>query len=89
MAEEAGALCREQGIDEFLPGAIFTPGFEVIPDGALGEQIMGQIVPLDASTILVEQRVDHLPQIDRTRTASGLSGRQQRLDDFPLLVRQI
>src|SRR5579859_7516257 len=51
-----------EGINELLPGAVLVPGDEVIPDGALGGQIVGQVVPLATGACLVEQRVDDLTQ---------------------------
>src|SRR4051794_40207805 len=50
-----------QGIDDLLPSAVRVPGSEVIPDRALGQQVMRQVAPLHARPRLVQTRVDHLP----------------------------
>src|ERR1700682_5835786 len=76
-------------VNDVLPGAVFLPGNEVIPDGTLGSQIVGQIVPLTASTGLIHQRVDHLTQVHLARSAARLGRRKQILDQIPLLVRQV
>src|SRR3954469_23532342 len=76
-----------QGVEELLPGAVVLPTDEVIPDGALGAKVVRQIVPLTAGAILIQQRVDHLTQIDLTRPASPLGRRKQVPEEAPLLVR--
>src|SRR5215471_291235 len=76
-------------VHDFLPGAVFLPGNEVIPDGTLGCQIVRQIVPLAAGTGLIHQRVDHLTQVHLARSAAGLGRRKQFLDQIPLLVGQV
>src|SRR2546423_15023521 len=78
-----------QGVDDLLPGAVMLPGDEVVPDGALGQQVVRQVVPLHAGPRLVEQRVDHLTQVDLPRATAGFGGRGQRLNEGPLGVRQI
>src|SRR4051812_39997859 len=65
-----------QGIEDLLPGAIFLPGNEVIPNGTLGEKVVRQIVPLAAGTSLILDRVDHLAQIHRTRPTAGFARRK-------------
>src|SRR6266567_3557874 len=78
-----------QGIDELHPGLVLLPGYEVIPDRALGEQIVRQHVPLAARPRLIEQGVDHLAKVNRAGTAARPGRRQQRPNHFPLRVRQV
>src|SRR5258707_7025065 len=87
----AGGLANPgpQGIDDLLPGAVLVPGDEVIPGRPLGNEVVGQVVPLAAGARLVEQGVDHLPQVHDARAAARLGRRQQGLDQFPLGVRQV
>src|SRR5215831_14565551 len=73
-----------QGIDQLLPGALLLPGDEVVPDGALGKQIMRQEIPLAARAGLVEQGVDYLAEINLAWPASRLGRRKQRLNHLPL-----
>ena len=80
---------RTQGIDDPLPGAVVAPLLEVVPDGALGQQVVRQQLPLAAGAGLVEQGVEHLADVGRARPAAGLGRRDQRLDDRPLGVGQV
>src|SRR5260221_8416974 len=83
------ANLTSQGIDEFLPGAVLLPGNKIIPGGAFGDQIVGQIVPLAAGSSLIKKRVDNLAQIHRPTAARWLAGGEAILDQVPLFVRQI
>ncbi len=65
------------------------PAGEVIPGRPLGNEVVGQVVPLAAGARLVEQGVDHLTQVDDARAAARLGRRQQGLDQLPLGVRQV
>src|ERR1700730_15289727 len=78
-----------QGVEDLLPDDVVLPGDEVVPGGALGQQVVRQVVPLHAGPRLVEQRVDHLTQIDLARAAAGFGGQDQRLNEVPLRVSQI
>src|SRR5438270_1193780 len=78
-----------QGINDLLPGAVLMPGGEVVVGRTLGHEVMGQVVPLDAGAGLVEQRVDHLTQIDRARTATRFGRRQERFEQRPLGIGEI
>src|SRR5437667_4884237 len=80
---------RTERVHEVLPGAVLLPGHEVIPDGALGHQIVRQIVPLTAGAGLIHQGVDDLAQVHLARSAAGLGGRKQILDQSPLCVGQV
>src|SRR5437763_17086586 len=50
-----------QGVGDPLPGAVVTPLPEVVVDGALRRQVVGQHVPLAARAGLVEDGVEDLP----------------------------
>src|SRR5579883_966876 len=50
-----------QRVEDGLPGAVLLPGDEVIPRRALGEEVVGQILPLTARAGLIHQGVDDLP----------------------------
>src|SRR5436305_6203311 len=78
-----------QGVDELLPGAVLLPGIEVVASGALGEQVMGQVVPLGAGARLVEQGVEDLPHIDGAGPAPRLGRRDERPESFPLGVGEV
>src|SRR5271163_965472 len=73
-------------VNDFLPGAVFLPSNEVIPAGALGDQIVRQIVPLTARAGLIHQRVDHLAQVHLAWSTARLGCRKKILDQLPLLV---
>ena len=47
---------------------------------------MGQHVPLAASRVEVEKRIEHLAYVHFPRTPAALGRRNQWLDDRPLLV---
>src|SRR5579872_5581152 len=87
----AGGLASAgpQGIDDLLPSAIALPGGEVVPGGALGHEVVGQVVPLAAGACLVEQGVDDLAQVRGAGAASRLRRRQQGFDQLPLGVGQV
>src|SRR5262245_23473754 len=52
-----------QSIDDFLPGAVLLPGYKVIPHGALGQKVVGEIIPLATSACLILNGVDHLAKV--------------------------
>src|SRR5271170_710766 len=78
-----------QRVDELLPGAVGVPGGEVIPDRALGEQIVRQVVPLTTRAVLIEQRVDDFAHGRGSGPAARFGGRDQGFEDLPLLVGQV
>src|SRR2546421_4430953 len=78
-----------QGIHQLLPGTVLLPSDEVVPGGALGDQVMGEIVPLDTRAGLVEQGVDDLAQVHGAGPATALGGRDELLERVPLLVAQV
>src|SRR5436309_11915974 len=54
LAGGLGADPAAQGVEDRLPGAVLLPGDEVVPHGALGQQVVRQVVPLHAGPRLVE-----------------------------------
>src|SRR5262249_26066741 len=83
---------RAEDIEDLLPSPIHVPPLEVVVDGLPRGQMVGQCPPGTPFPGMVEQRVDNLAQIDfagPTRPTAPLDARQQRLDQRPLLVRQV
>ncbi len=78
-----------QGVHDLLPGAVVTPTCEVIIDSALGQQVMGQHVPLAAAAVEVEQAVENLTQIDAAWPSARFGVTESGLQNGPLLVGQI
>jgi hypothetical protein len=77
-----------QGVHEPLPGAVVPPSREVVVDGALGRQVVGEHVPLAARAVEVEDRVEHLAHVDVAGPAEVEDG-DVRLDQGPLVVGQV
>src|SRR6202041_2089560 len=78
-----------QGIDEALPGAVVAPKGEVIVDGALGEQVMRQHVPLAAGAVLIEQSVQDFAHLDLPRPPARFGRWNQGSQEIPLGVGQV
>src|SRR5512135_406616 len=78
-----------QGVRDPLPGAVVTPLREVVPDGALGQQVVREQFPLATGAGLVQEGVEHLPHVGLAWSPARLGGRDQGLDDLPLLVGQV
>src|SRR6516165_7568074 len=69
-----------------------SPLGKVVIDGAFGQHIMGQHIPLAATPVEREQCLEYLPHVHRTRAPSPvvlLGGWNHRCQYRPLLVRQI
>jgi hypothetical protein len=78
--------------DHLAPGAVVTPWGQGVIDGALGEEIMGQHIPLTPTPLEISYRVEDFPPIDLARASSALARlgrREQRFHEGPLLVRQV
>src|SRR5205807_8279268 len=56
---------------------------------ALRRKVLGQGAPLTPRAQDIHDPVHHLPDINRSFVAAGLSGRDHRRDMRPFLVRQI
>src|SRR5712692_7516610 len=81
-----------QGLDQLRPCPIVTPLGKIVIDGALGQQIMRQHIPLAATSVEVEQGIQDFPHVDLPRAPSSwvlFGGWDHRSHDCPLLVRQI
>ena len=84
-------LCA-QGFDQFFPGPIVAPLGKVVLDGAFGEEIVRQHIPLAAAPVEREQRIADFPHVHLARAPSSLTlfGRgDHRSHNRPLLVREI
>src|SRR5262249_16519501 len=72
--------CRTHFLTEQIvdvhPGAIVDPLLKIVPNGAFGRKLFGQIAPLTTSAILVEQGIEHLADIDSARAARASALRQ-------------
>src|SRR5512143_1809114 len=89
LASLGHAQLLPQGVGDPLPGAIVAPLREVVPDGALGQQVVRQQLPLATGAGLVQEGVEHLPHVGLAWSPARLGGRDQGLDDLPLLVGQV
>src|SRR5215468_1536620 len=81
-----------QPLDQLGPCPIVAPLHKIIIDGTLGQQIVRQHLPLAATAVQVEQRIQDVPHVDLPRAPSSWAalGRwDQRFHDCPLLIRQI
>src|SRR5262249_17536205 len=89
LAAGLGADLAAQGVEDPLPGAALAQGLEVVPDRALGPQVVRQVAPLPPRLGLVERGVEPLAHVARPRPPAVPRRRDQRLDDLPLGVRQV
>ncbi len=72
-----------------MPGSVLAPLAIVVIDTVVVRIFMGQVLPLTTRTHNIENRIDHLAQIQFDRTPWTLAlGIQKRLENFPLLVSQ-
>src|SRR5262249_30343871 len=78
-----------QGVEDLLPGAVLAPGLEVVPDRALGQEVVRQVVPRHPRPRLVEQGVEHHAHVHRPRPPAVLGRPDQRLAGLPPGVRQV
>src|SRR5690606_9650201 len=78
-----------QGVVDPFPCPITPPFVVVISDRAPMRKVFGEHFPLAARPRQIEERIDHLPHVDAPWRAWPRSPRHQRLQEFPLLVRQI
>src|SRR3954452_18839100 len=78
-----------QGIDHPLPSAVIAPLGEVVIDGALGQEVVRQHVPLAAGAGLIAEGVENLAHVDFARPPAGLGRWDEGLENLPLSVGQI
>ena len=91
LAPRLHAGLLTQCLDHFFPCPIVAPLAKIVIDGAFGQQIVGEHIPLAATAVEIEQRIEYLPHIHRARAPSPvalLGGWDQRSQGRPLLVRQ-
>lgn len=84
-----GANLAAERIDHVLPGAVVAPLGEVVVDGALGEQVVGEHVPLAARPVEVKDGIDDLPHIHFPRPPPMTAGGNHRFEDRPLSIGQV
>lgn len=73
------------------PGPVITPLRKIVIHTTLGEQVMGQHLPLAAAAVQIQERIEHLAHIEFPRTASPIiaRSRNQGREDRPLRIREI
>ena len=69
--------------------AVPAPQVEIIMHRRARRQILGQRPPLASRAQDVHQPVDDLAHIDMALVAAPLGRRDQRLDQLPLVIRQV
>src|SRR5262252_7325853 len=72
-----------------LPRATVSPLRKVFIDGALGQQVVWQQVPLAPGAIEVQESVDDVAHVHRSRSPAGLRWGKKRLQDMPLNIGEI
>src|SRR3989442_15563696 len=72
-----------------LPDPPITPDAEVAPHRGPGGKLMGQGPPLAPSAVQVQNGVDHFAHISGSGTSSWFGGRDQRVEDPPLVLGHI
>jgi hypothetical protein len=77
-----GAQC----LHHLWPRAIVSPRRKVCIDGALGQQIVWQHVPLAPCAVEVQDSVDDCAHVHRSRSPAGLRWGKKRLQDMPLII---
>src|SRR5262245_21559279 len=75
-----------QRVHHALPRAIVSPLRNVVIDGALGQQVVWQHVPLAPGAIEVQDSVDDFAHVHRSRSPAGLRWGKKRLQDIPLSI---
>src|SRR6185312_4093600 len=80
---------RTQSVQESLPGPILLPSIEVVADGALGEQVVREIIPLAAGAGFVEEGIEYLPHIDLAGSSAWFGRRDKGLKGLPLYVGHV
>jgi hypothetical protein len=81
-------LLAKAGIDP-VQSAIIAPQGEIFVDCSPRREVVRQKPPRTTSLGDVKQSVANLPQVVLTRPPFPLGRRKERLDDDPLLIREI
>ena len=78
-----------QGVVDLLPSPVATPLMEVVADRPLGREVVGQGGPGAAGAQDVGDGVEDLAEVGLPRRPGPYGGRQQWLQDRPLLVAEV
>jgi len=78
-----------QGLVDAFQGAILPPPTEIVVNGSPRGEVVGQHPPGTAAAQHIQEGIDDRPQVDGAGSASRFGGRQQGLQQGPLLVLQI
>ena len=79
----------EKEIVDLRPGTIQPKPTIVVMDGAPWRQIMRQLTPRSTPADVVEDGVEHLAQVHRTRTATGSRRGDQAFETRPLGIGEV
>jgi len=83
------AYLNMEAIMNLLPCAIASILTEVIVNGGPWSEVVRQHPPRTTATGHIQNSVDDPPEINRTRTSTRFSFRQQWHDQLPLAIRQV
>src|SRR5262249_25151550 len=78
-----------QGVMDALPSSIQTPDAVVAGHGAPRRQVVGKGPPLAARPQVIEDAVEHFPDIHGARVAARLGVGNERLQARPLFVGEV
>lgn len=84
-------LLTQSGV-ELFPDTVVAPLAKVMIGGLPRRQVVGQHAPGGTAAQVIEDGVENFPQVGRRSAALGATGAgawQERLDTFPLVVREI
>ncbi len=73
----------------FLPSTIQPEAAVVKMNRSPGRKVMRQVTPRATGAIHIENRVEHVAQVDGTRPSAPFRGRYERRDQSPLRIRQV
>ena len=72
-----------------LPCRVVPPGVEISLHRRARRKLLRQHAPRTARAQKIQDRVDHLAQIRRSRPPNGFGGRHEGLDQFPFPIGQV
>ena len=79
----------DQTLVDFAQQAVAAPVIEIASHCRDGREVMGQHPPLAPGRCDVEDRVKHIPQIHRPRSANSTPRRKQRRNQRPFPVARV
>jgi len=85
-------LCADlgtQGIQHLWPRASVSPWRKVFLDGALGEQIVWQPVPLATGAVEGQESGEDCAHVHRSRSPAGLRWGKKRRQDMPWIIGEV